>query len=158
MKLYQLQVTQEYVRDIKNVVYWMNQFKLQKEIPEVSLVEFEDKVVYIHDGHTRAIASILFFDVDSSVTGNLPNTIRKMKYKDYMYAYPSKGFYTPFDPRTEVRHTDFFHVKKFLEEKLNEDFEGNQYLLEECAQLYKKKRDISSLEQLADKYVFLKGE
>lgn len=166
--------TQEYVRDISSVQKWMKRFRRQEDnkTSNVHLVEFEDGNVYIHDGHTRLISSLLFlgnrrFDVFRDPRfGDLPCIkipetniyvkFSKMKYSDYTHAYPSKGFYTPFDPRTEVRKTDFFHVKEFLKPRLDEDFERNQHLIDECAHLYKRKREIKDLQELANKYAFLK--
>jgi hypothetical protein len=77
--------------------------------PLISINRFPDGVLMIHDGHNRAVACCLggrdYFD-DSEYF------IKDYTYEDYMALEPQHDWFTPFDPRIEVRQAEFGKYKE----------------------------------------------
>jgi hypothetical protein len=74
----------------------------------IQLPQFPDGKIYLHDGHHRT----------ASIWLGGRNYLREDEYRLYNETYerymelnPSEDWYTPFDPRTEVRLPDFFQFK-----------------------------------------------
>lgn len=78
---------------------------------KISLSRFEDGKIYIHDGHHR-IYSTLFAGRKTLEEDEF--LIRDWKYKDYNSVNHATGFYTPFNPRREVRKPDLALYRKFI--------------------------------------------
>lgn len=84
----------------------------------IKIIVFEDGAMYIHDGLHRStaiwIAGRKFLDPKEY-------TIEKWTYKEYLEISIKDKWYTPFDPRKEVRINDFLFFKKLVEEFINKD-------------------------------------
>jgi len=66
--------------------------------------EFPDGLKIIHNGHHR-IVSMFLAGKESLISNEFKLT--KFHYEDYLNPNISAGFFTPFDPRIEVRLSDF---------------------------------------------------
>lgn len=89
-----------------------------KELPLIEITEFEDGALYLHDGHHRA-ASIVLGGRDYLDPSEY--RIRKFTYEDYINFNLSTGWWTPFDPRIEVRKHDFSTYKQQIRTLLQDD-------------------------------------
>lgn len=87
----------------------LNKYSSGKDVRLINLVRFEDGRVYIHDGHHRVMAIYLggrdFLDPSEFV-------VTHWKYKDYTDIVFAKRWITPFDPRFEVRVSDYTEYKR----------------------------------------------
>lgn len=82
-----------------------------KEYPKVRLIsitEFEDGTLFIHDGHHR-IGAIL--KAGREFLREDEYAITKMRYAQYDEINPDANFVTPFVPYIEVRLSDFADFK-----------------------------------------------
>lgn len=142
-------VTQELVRSLDSVLYWVNFIKNGGKIPRVKLTAFNygHKGVYIHDGHTRLVAMSLC-KVKIKVGECWAN---EYDLEDYMSVNLKEGYVTPFNPITHVRYSDFFHVKQFI---LKEVEQGRLAVsdIPKLSNLYSRPRRITFLHELAEKY------
>lgn len=143
-------VTQELIRSLDSILYWMKFIKDGGKLPKVKLTIFDDSPgIYIHDGHTRLISYYL-------CNGNyalLENEVEISRYKleDYMSINLARGYVTPFNPITHVRYSDFFHVKEFILKKVKEGTLQAKDI-PNLSNLYSRPRRITFLHELAEKY------
>ena len=80
----------------------------------IAITRFPDGKLFIRDGLHR-VTSIYIARADR-VLYETEYVVEDMSYEMYLNPAPDKGWYTPFDPRTEVRLPDFFDFKsKVLE-------------------------------------------
>ena len=77
----------------------------------IALVVTEDGKTWIRDGLHRTAVIHMFGRT------LLPDeyTVDEIPYAKFMEINLNKGWYTPFDPRTEVRRADFHHFKDMVE-------------------------------------------
>lgn len=85
---------------------------LSRSSPLIQIPRFEDGKHFIHDGHHRVV----------SVFVGGRNYLRDDEYVEYDFQYNKylecgngafqNGFFTPFDPRTELRLSDFREFKE----------------------------------------------
>lgn len=85
-----------------------NSFDAPKSVRLISLTEFEDGSIFIHDGHHR-IGSI--FAAGRDYLRDDEYTITKMNYSQYDEINSSVNFVTPFVPYKEIRLSDFSDFK-----------------------------------------------
>ena len=78
-------------------------------IEPLDIVEFEDGVRMIHNGHHRAVAALL---AGRTTLNPAEYTLHKRTYERYMSPMSGIGYVTPFDPRVEVRIPDFMWIKQ----------------------------------------------
>ena len=83
-------------------------FSNGKDIRLISISIFEDERCFIHDGHHR-VAAIYLGGRDFLYKSEY--TIKSWTYLDYMESNLEKGWITPFDPRCEVRLSDYTEFK-----------------------------------------------
>lgn len=104
---------------VKNGGFWnqdaLDEFakcnKLPSSSPLIQIPKFEDGRQFVHDGHHRVV----------SVHMGGRDFLRDDEYVEYEFEYEKyiecndaafqNGFFTPFDPRTELRHPDFKSFK-----------------------------------------------
>jgi len=89
-----------------------------KTSPLIEITVFEDGKHFIHDGHHRA-ASILLGGRDFIDTTEY--RIRNFNYENYLNPNLSAAWWTPFDPRVDVRKHDFSTYKQQIRTLLQDD-------------------------------------
>ena len=138
MKINDLIITQEELRNydhfhkmldhaLCNGIFdteYLSQFKSYQLI---KLSQFEDDKIYVHDGHHRC-AAIWLSGRDTLHDDEYE--IEFYNYKNYMRPKKSTGWFTPFDPRKEVRLADFisFKLKAEKSENLKEYVDKNRHM------------------------------
>ncbi len=91
-------------------VFSLDQIRLHTKHPGlIALAEFEDGKRYIRDGLHRATA--IYVARDSGLLYPEEYFVEHYTYERWLSAHPENGWYTPFDPRTEVRLANFFDFK-----------------------------------------------
>ena len=112
----------------------------------ISITEFEDGILFIHDGHHR-IGSILKAGRDYLREDEY--TITKMRYSQYDEINPDANFVTPFVPHKEVRLSDFSDFKNTAIEIFRQDDPHTAvFYIRNNRFEYCRKRSISSVEDL----------
>jgi hypothetical protein len=103
----------------------------------IAITQFEDLQLFIRDGFHRTAAIILGrhgSDIpQTSVLFEDEYVIEPMTYDMFLEINIRNGWYTPFDPRTEVRKADFFDFKEEvigLVETSKLDSTINEFILE----------------------------
>jgi len=132
MKINDLQITQDGLRtyDLAEMVAFVKSGGIftQKVLDDynscsgnnlIMLNRFEDGRFFLHDGHHR-VAAIWLAGRDFIYPEELGG------FTDYVYARYGRpnfdrGWYTPFDPRTQVRIPDFFDFKEEVRRMAVED-------------------------------------
>ena len=89
-----------------------------KTSPLIEITVFEDGKHFIHDGHHRA-ASILLGGRDFIDTTEY--RIRNFNYENYLNPNLSAAWWTPFDPRVDVRLSDMTEYKKLMSQLIEQD-------------------------------------
>lgn len=96
----------------------------------ICLTKFsDDGKLYIRDGHRRLCAALLAGATDLL---DCEYKIEEMSYKDYMTANPEAGWYTPLDPRTECRLSDFFVYKDSMVKEWKSAVDDDYYKSEDA--------------------------
>jgi len=85
----------------------------------IAIVEFEDGRKFIRDGLHRT--TVILFARDVPCLFEEEYVIEKMTYEMYLEANIENQWYTPFDPRTEVRRSDFFDFKNEVLSRIDQD-------------------------------------
>lgn len=86
--------------------------------PLIEITVFEDGKHFIHDGHHRA-ASIVLGGRDFVDTTEY--RIRKFTYEHYINPNLSAAWWTPFDPRVNVRLSDMTEYKKMIHQLVEQN-------------------------------------
>lgn len=121
--------------------------------PIIHIARFPDGLFYIHDGHHR-IRSVWKSGRDHLYDEEY--YIKNWKYEDYLEINIPNGWFTSFDPRTEVRLPDFGNfknsIRKLIEEK--DDYAKHQTEIEQHILSRKKeyatKRTIMHVNEMHD--------
>ena len=141
-------VTQELIRNLDSVFYWIKEIIKGGLLPKVKLTKFNDSPgLYIHDGHTRLIAYCLM----GVCMSDDEYEIIDYNLEEYMKVNLTVGYVTPFNPITHVRYSDFFHVKQFIIKQV----EAGRLAVSDIpklSNLYSRPRRITFLHELAEKY------
>jgi len=126
--------------------------KLLKIDDLIKIVRFEDGALFVHDGLHRAtaihIAGRKFLDPREF-------TIENWQYSWYMEINVEEKWFTPFDPRKEVRVKDIFVFKDTVEDFINRPprptkEEINHFILDHYeAQSYTEPRSANSIAEVA---------
>jgi len=85
----------------------------------VAVVEFEDGRRFIRDGFHRA--AVILFARDVPCIFDDEYVIENMTYDMYLEPNIENQWYTPFDPRIEVRRSDFFNFKDEVLSRIDQD-------------------------------------
>jgi hypothetical protein len=118
----------------------------------ICLVQFkEDDTIYIHDGHHRVYST--WYGGRSHLTEHEYyflfkdfNTKERWSYKDYMEFNPNNNWYTPYDPKNEVRLANFFSFKEIIKQKLlTENSDSVEDWVRKNSDLYKVTRTVFSI-------------
>jgi len=166
MYLTDLIVTQSSLRDydqipqmasiVRNGGYWTLDV-LEKYNPKstalIQISRFEDGLMYIHDGHHRAVATWL----GGRVTLREDEyQVREYTYERYMTTKLKLGYFTPFDPRTHVRKPEFFKFKMEAQVIYDNHPEQLEDWIKSHENEYKEVRDVYNVYGLVTKLVNLK--
>ena len=162
IELSKLWVSQDGLRDlsqlpamiefVQNGNFWTDEnlslFALTNNIRKaatIEIAEFPDGQLMIHDGHHRCISKLLG---GSLYLREDEFHIKKWQYSNYQNLNLKNSWFTPFDPKTEVRKAEFKEFKdKVLLLMKNEDI-ARKFILENKS-MYAKTRMFFSLEDLA---------
>lgn len=118
----------------------------------IAITRFPDGELYLRDGLHRATS--IYIAREGKRLLKSEYVIENMTYKMYLEPAPEYGWFTPFDPRTEVRLPDFLDFKSKVEALHPE--EVIQYILDhkfEYATTRNSTHDIKSLAELWGKSV-----
>ena len=90
----------------------------------IAIVDFDDGFKYIRDGLHR-IAAIFIARKDRMVYPD-EYVLEPMSYQDYIYPNIQNGWYTPHDPRKEVRVPDLCSFKKSVISLLKSGYDEDE--------------------------------
>jgi hypothetical protein len=125
LKIEDLLVTQNVLRNFKQIdgmvehvnhsglwnIRALNEFNQDFVEPLIAISEFPDGKRYIRDGHHRCFATLLS---GREYLANDEYVITPMTYEQYMSVNFDVAWVTPFDPRNQVRLSDFMDFKKLV--------------------------------------------
>jgi len=120
--------------------------------PLINIRRFPDENFYIHDGHHRILAIHL---AGRTRLETSEYRITEWTFDQYTNIELDKGWFTPFDPRIEIRNADFNPYKRQIREALSacrneDDRDLLTRIIRNSKQDYASPRgDISHIEQLA---------
>jgi hypothetical protein len=123
LKIADLLVTQNILRNFRQIdgmvehvdgsglwtAQTLNEFNKDSKGHLIAISEFPDKSRYIRDGHHRCFATLLS---GREHLADSEYVITPMTYEQYMSVNFDVGWVTPFDPRHEVRLSDFMDFKQ----------------------------------------------
>jgi hypothetical protein len=121
---------------------------LEGPSPSIQIARFEDGRLFIHDGHHRVVSCLLG---GRHVLYDEEFEIAECVYEKYMTFCLEKGWYTPFDPRTQVRVPDLTAFKSEVMRRYARD-EPPARIIEwilRNSHLYQEPRRIRSVSELA---------
>jgi len=151
--------TQEKIRDIEKLIYFTKIQLKNGWLPPANILRMNDNF-YVYDGHTRFLSFILSYKVNRAMCSNQSvncylSTCNIIDVSsDYTKTPEIKfGFVTPFDLDTEVRVSDFYSVKKYIIKHIEDT--GDMSIIDKTSHLYKKKRTIRTMQDLANLYDFI---
>lgn len=106
--------------------------------PLIQVSRFEDGQMFLHDGHHRVYSiwkggRLVLIECEFEVTD--------WTYAQYLEVNASQGWYTPFDPRSEVRLPDFRSWKMEVEAYLDRRSKDNSFSAEEFAAYVRSNRN-----------------
>lgn len=105
--------THNELRSRETFDYFVEQIRAGVKSSPVILTRFEDGKIYVHDGHHRLCAmlncGIYYLD-------EVEYKIADRTYSDYIYPAPQNGWFTPFNPKTQCRLSDFSRIKNLFRE------------------------------------------
>ena len=84
----------------------------------IKVVRFEDGAMYLHDGLHRSTA---IWIAGRRILDPREFLLEDWKYQDYLDINLADRWYTPFDPRKEVRIMDFLSYKKLVDNFINNE-------------------------------------
>lgn len=117
----------------------------------IEIAQFEDKHVFLHNGHHRCVAIWLggrFHLEDSEYY------IKQWKYEDYDTISFDNQYYTPFDIVNEVRIQNLAPYKTFIKNIIHEFGEEMAYdVIWQAKPLYATERKLKQVYELANEYV-----
>jgi hypothetical protein len=119
--------------------------KSLKVSPLVQISQFPDGSQYVHDGHHRTTSTYLAgrFYLEPS-----EYVISMWDYDKYLEISHANGWYTPFDPRTHLRLSDFGQFKKEARRRFGSG-EDPENWIRENAPMFCVLRDINYVPELA---------
>lgn len=146
----------EIISYVSNGGFWTPDFlaryaeerKLRSTSPVIQISKFEDGKLFLHDGHHRTIGT-------SFVRNYLRHdefNISSWKYSDYNEVNLSSGWYTPYDPRTDVRNADISEwkakIRKMLKSNMRTD-DVISYIFEHQSEFRHVRGDVFKVADLA---------
>jgi len=112
----------------------------------IAITRFPDERLFIRDGlHRVTSIHIARF---GGVLYEQEYVIEDMTYEMYMTPVPDKGWYTPFDPRVEVRLPDFFDFKSKVLDIKNLD-EQIEYIVAHKSDYTTERNGLHTIEALS---------
>lgn len=114
--------------------------------PLIGITRFPDNKLLIHDGHNRAISVFLGGRYWLSEGEYF---IKDYTYEEYTLLEPENGWFTPFDPRTQLRKADFGEYKTQARYIYENHPAGLPEFVRDYATDYCCNRDISTVAELA---------
>jgi hypothetical protein len=111
------------------------------------ITRFEDGMLLLHNGHHRAVSTHLGGRFEL-LAGEYE--FHDYKYIDYTSLVPENGYFTPFDPRTEVRLGDFKPFKDMAVRLYIEQPEALAAYVRDNKHLYAEPRRIWRVSELAE--------
>jgi hypothetical protein len=103
---------------------------LNKYAPEknllVAITRFEDGSLYIRDGFHRVMS--IFIGRPSGVLYDNEYFLENLTYQRMMAPNLGMGYYTPFDPRVEVRASDFGNFRTQIENMIDANIDPLEFI------------------------------
>lgn len=116
----------------------------------IYLSKFPDGTIMIHDGHHRVMATCL---AGRTYLRDDEYIIREWTYEAYLNINWLTGYFTPHDPRTEVRLPDFLEFKEHVRRLLgNEGEAAAARYIHDSKHLFCKAREIRTVAELCAAY------
>jgi hypothetical protein len=144
---------------VKNGGFWNQSYLdnyakekgLVKSSPLISISQFEDGLMYVHDGNHRAVSVFLggrkYLREDEYILSN-------WKYSQYLEIAPENGWFTPFDPRVHVRTPDFAAFKEEVKLRFNHNPTAALQWLNNNFDKYRTERIVHTISDLAENFGF----
>jgi hypothetical protein len=101
--------------------------QLDRVSPLIAISKFEDGKLYLHDGMHRCTSVWLG---NRKYLRDDEYTLTEWTYNSYLEIAPQNNWFTPFDPRTHVRTSDFAKFKKEAKERFSIDPNAAKWLYE----------------------------
>lgn len=103
----------------------------------IAITEFPDGSLYIRDGLHRAVSVYIARPIKCLFESEYK--LEQMDYSMYTESAIEHGWYTPFDPRIEVRKSDFFNFKEHVLNLISENGDVESFIASN-KQMYALKR------------------
>eukprot|EP01100_Stratorugosa_tubuloviscum_P006560 TRINITY_DN281_c0_g5_i1.p1 TRINITY_DN281_c0_g5~~TRINITY_DN281_c0_g5_i1.p1 ORF type:complete len:262 (-),score=105.48 TRINITY_DN281_c0_g5_i1:153-938(-) len=122
----------------------MNMYNSNKNL--ITIYRFEDGKLYLWDGHHRVVALFvagrLFLHPDEYI-------IKLGTFKETNSILENENYFTPFDPRFEIRLPEFGAFKQCAFQILKtRGIQGVQQFIKDCRGLYVAKRTFTNINEL----------
>jgi hypothetical protein len=116
----------------------------------IYIVQFPDGMKMIHDGHHRCLSTYL---AGRDALYDNEYIVRKWSYESYLVPNLDREFVTPFDPRTEVRLSDFKAYKGRVLAVARKSPDEALAMIEASRSEYCEPRRIWSIAEFAAEYI-----
>lgn len=117
-----------------------NKPNFSRSTPLIQISRFPDGLLYIHDGHHRVLSMML---AGRKYISKEEYNLKDWEYEEYLEVNFSNNWLTPFDPRVEVRFSEFFNFKNRVWGIYNNQSPQHAYhLIKTKSELYKTKREV----------------
>lgn len=115
----------------------------------IQLSKFEDGRIYVADGHHRILSILLSGERDFICDTEFE--LIPWKYSGYNSINIENGWFTPFDPRKEVRLSDMWFFRSLIDNHRRADAHDYDIIkfIVNNEEIFKHQRTISTFEQLA---------
>lgn len=128
---------------------------LLKVVSPIKIVKFEDGSLYVHDGLHRSTA---IWIAGRRVLDPREYVLENWRYEEYLEINLDQKWYTPFDPRKEVRSNDILLFKGVIRDFINKEpkpttQEVRLYILDYYeAKAYTEPRSVNSIAEVASRH------
>jgi len=116
----------------------------------IAVVQFPDGEWYIRDGLHRTVA--IFSGRESKVFFPEEYVIEEFTYEQFDSINLQAKFYTPFDPRTRVRKSDFFDFKLSVERVIKENGDAEGFIRENQSEYSVPRVDSHNIEFISEHF------
>ena len=112
-------------------------YSKNKSTSLIAIMQFEDGAFYIRDGFHRVMA--IYLGRPNKLMYSDEYIVENLTYERMMHPKISVGYYTPFDPRVEVRIADFTNFKSKILQIIKSGNDPCRYIRENKDMYVRKK-------------------